>query len=110
MLVGSDSQGIAAVFRWSPYANPGRVLIQLLAVDVRFRGQGGQCAQEALEVGITAMPEQARDAGAASLLMEAKIAVANVPSKRAFDAAGFVCDGPVEDAVGFERWARLDDL
>jgi N-acetylglutamate synthase-like GNAT family acetyltransferase len=108
MILGLDDVGVAAVCAWARYANPGQVLLQLVAVAMRHRDRGGLCAKEAVETVMTIISADARSAGAVTLLVEARIDRQNEPSKRLFSQAGFVY---VDDCTeNLERWAHYAEL
>jgi RimJ/RimL family protein N-acetyltransferase len=90
MIIGFDDQGIGAVCAWARYDDPGRVLLQLIAVAMRHRGRDRSCAKEALQTAMGMISEDARKGGATRLLLQGRIDHRNAASRRLCGEAGFV--------------------
>jgi hypothetical protein len=108
MLLGLDDQGPGAVAAWRHQGDPGQVLLQLIAVAMRYRGCGGACSKEAIHATVAAILDQAREAGSTRLLLEALIDRRNEGSKRMCSQAGFTHESDHDD--GLELWAYYTDL
>ena len=107
MLLGMDNEGIGAVSAWVEIDSPADVLLQVVAVAMRYRRQGGACAKETLATALSHMEAQARSSGARDILIQARIDYRNTPSKRMSAAAGFEYDSRQEE---LEIWSYGREL
>jgi RimJ/RimL family protein N-acetyltransferase len=104
-----DDSSVGAVSAWSRYAGePGRVLLQLIAVSVQRRGCGRAWANEAMAKTLEQVTADAREADAERLLLEARIHRNNRASKRMCEAHGFIFDSMHTNNL--ELWAYYQPL
>jgi len=108
LLVGEDAAGIAAVCAVAEQESPGLVKIRAIAVAVRYRGQRGAHADEALDVALETAAANGREAGLHVVRVVGWVDPRNEASKRLNTRAGFVYRGITPD--GLEEWALELDL
>jgi RimJ/RimL family protein N-acetyltransferase len=103
-LLGCDDAGrIGAAVHFSPIDGLSLVRIDFLAVECRFRGQGGAWAAEALDYVLDEITLMAVGAGVATTLVVAEIHAENTASQRLFGSNGFTLQGP--GPQDYELWA-----
>jgi RimJ/RimL family protein N-acetyltransferase len=108
MILGLDQQGIGALSAWVEADRPSDVLLQAIAVAMRYRHQDGSCAKETLSEVVSCIESKARATGADRLLINARIDHRNKSSKRLCAAAGFVYQGDFDEKL--ETWSYTRKL
>jgi hypothetical protein len=109
LLIGEDASGIAAVsLSWVPPQDPSVVKLLAIAVAARFRGKGGEYADEALQTTLDVIEERVSQYDLESFLAFGLIDRRNQASKRMCERAGLVHVG--DNPNGLEEWAILIDL
>jgi GNAT superfamily N-acetyltransferase len=108
LLLGEDEEGIAAVCLLAQQEDASTIKIQAIAVATRYRGQGGACGDEALQVALEATAERGRNAGIGEVLVVGWVDPRNNASKLLNQRAGFTYRRNTPD--GLEEWALLLNL
>lgn len=102
LLLGEDRSGVAAVCAMAEQGSPALVKIRAVAVAVRYRGQGGSLADEALEVALETAAARGREEGLDAVRLVGWVDPRNDASKRLNTRAGFACRKITSD--GLEEW------
>lgn len=109
LLIGEDAGGVAAVTLSAEQGgSPAIVKLQAIAVAIRYRGQGGKCADEALQVTLEVIEARAGDSGLEEFLAVAWIDPHNNASKQMCQRAGFAHLGNV--SADLEEWGLIVDV
>jgi hypothetical protein len=107
-LLGEDPSGVGAVRVLADQGTPEIVKIQAIAVSVRYRGQGGAYADEALAAGLDHAGRRARAAGLGQVIAVGWVHQRNKPSQLLCRRAGFTYRRDTRD--GLQEWAVLLEL
>jgi len=118
LLIGRDSEGIAAACAWQVSVEVGAsgpyldVFVRAVAVEVRHRGLGGACARAALLEMHSLLERDARASGLGLILVTAHVHIQNGPSQRLLASHGFERGGPLpasrlDPESVLEDWERL---
>ena len=91
LFLGEDPSGVAAVCAMAEQGSPALVKIRAVAVALRYRGQGGVHADEALEVVLETAAAHGREAGLDAVRLVGWVDPRNDASKRLNTRAGFAC-------------------
>ena len=98
LFLGEDPSGVAAVCAMAEQGSPALVKIRAVAVALRYRGQGGVHADEALEVVLETAAAHGREAGLDAVRLVGWVDPRNDASKRLNTRAGFACQKVTSDA------------
>lgn len=103
LLLGEDSQGLAAVAlaHFGVEHDPCLVKLRALAVEQRWRGQGGGVADEAMVQVLTAAARHGDKSGCDVVRVLAWVHPSNGPSQRMCERAGF---RHWDDSSGHQEW------
>lgn len=103
VLVGENADGLAAVSCFTRLDGPSVVHLDLMAVSVRLRGQGGAYAREMVRTTLERIEADAIDAGGLEMKVVGEIYKDNVPCLRLVHSFGL---NFVEEAeTGAQTWA-----
>ena len=108
LFLGEDPSGVAAVCAMAEQGSPALVKIRAVAVALRYRGQGGVHADEALEVVLETAAAHGREAGLDAVRLVGWVDPRNDASKRLNTRAGFACQKVTSD--GLEEWVLVLNL
>lgn len=107
-MLGMDGGEIGAVCLLADQGDAMVIKIQAIAVSVRYRGQGGRYADEAMEAALAAAVERGKKAGNESVLLVGWVDPNNNASKRMNQRAGFMMNRITSS--GLEEWVLELDL
>ncbi|GAB2762233.1 hypothetical protein GCM10027273_44870 [Nocardioides pakistanensis] len=108
LLVGRDSEGIAAVSWWYEHDGPGLVKMLAGAVALRCRGRGLRLGDELMEETLSSIAERAAAADLDHAVVWGLVHRSNAASQAMVDRHGFFYlrdDGEYQ-----EWWHRIDFL
>lgn len=106
-LVGRDDEGIGAVcaFTRDDPSPDWMIKLQIVAVDNRYRGQGGAVADEAITLAMQTAFDAVASRGHPQVYVFGLIDTRNTASQRMCQRRGFISEGEAPDAEGYEQWS-----